>query len=155
MSEITTHVLDTSRGRPAVGFQVGLQVKSGDTWKTLGAGLTDANGRCTGLLGNVALETGTYRLLFNAGAYYRELHVESFYSEIAIVFGEESDSSETTITMRASNAISPFSDFDDIAEVDVFVPPAKRRPYKTTIPWHIGRNAFRRMMSEQGRQANC
>jgi 5-hydroxyisourate hydrolase len=86
MSEITTHVLDTSRGRPAVGFQVGLQVKSGDIWKTLGAGLTDANGRCTGLLGNGTLETGTYRLLFNAGAYYCELHVETFYSEIAIVF---------------------------------------------------------------------
>ena len=86
MSEITTHVLDTSRGRPAVGFQVGLQVKSGDTWKTLGAGLTDANGRCTGLLGDISLDKGTYRLLFNAGAYYRELHVETFYSEIAIVF---------------------------------------------------------------------
>jgi 5-hydroxyisourate hydrolase len=86
MSEITTHVLDTSRGRPAVGFQVGLQVKSGDTWKTLGAGLTDANGRCVGLLGGPSLDKGTYRLLFNAGAYYRELHVETFYSEIAIVF---------------------------------------------------------------------
>jgi 5-hydroxyisourate hydrolase len=86
MSEITTHVLDTSRGRPAVGFQVGLQVKSGDTWKTLGAGLTDANGRCVGLLGGTSLDKGTYRLLFNAGAYYRELHVETFYSEIAIVF---------------------------------------------------------------------
>jgi 5-hydroxyisourate hydrolase len=86
MSEITTHVLDTSRGRPAVGFQVGLQIKSGDTWKTLGAGLTDANGRCTGLLGDISLDKGTYRLHFNAGAYYRELDVETFYSEIAIVF---------------------------------------------------------------------
>jgi 5-hydroxyisourate hydrolase len=86
MNEITTHVLDTSRGRPAVGFQVGLQIKSGDAWKTLGAGLTDANGRCTGLLGNSPFEAGTYRLLFNAGEYYRELHVETFYSEISIVF---------------------------------------------------------------------
>ena len=86
MSEITTHVLDISRGRPAVGFQVGLQIKSGDTWKTLGAALTDANGRCTGLLGNAALEAGTYRLLFNAGDYYRELHLDTFYSEISIVF---------------------------------------------------------------------
>jgi 5-hydroxyisourate hydrolase len=86
MSEITTHVLDTSRGRPAAGFQVGLQIKSGANWVTLGAGLTDANGRCAGLLGNSKLETGTYRLLFNAGDYYRELHVDTFYSEIPVVF---------------------------------------------------------------------
>jgi len=90
MSEITsaisTHVLDTSRGRPAIGMQVGLQMKSGDTWKTLSAGLTDANGRCTGLMGDIRLEAGTYRLLFNAGAYYREQHTETFYSEISVVF---------------------------------------------------------------------
>jgi 5-hydroxyisourate hydrolase len=86
ISPITTHVLDTSRGRPAVGFQVGLQIKSSDGWKTLGSGLTDANGRCTGLLGDVALAAGTYRLLFNAGDYYRELKTETLYSEISIVF---------------------------------------------------------------------
>ena len=86
MSDITTHVLDTSRGRPAVGFQVGLQVKSGDTWKTVGSALTDGNGRCTGLLGSALLEKGTYRLLFNARDYYKELHLDTFYSEISVVF---------------------------------------------------------------------
>jgi 5-hydroxyisourate hydrolase len=86
MSAITTHVLDTSRGRPAVGFQVRLQRKSGDIWKTLGSELTDANGRCAGLLGESKLEAGTYRLLFKAGEYYRELQLETFYSEISIVF---------------------------------------------------------------------
>ncbi len=86
MSDITTHVLDTSRGRPAVGFQVELQVKSGKDWKTLGAGLTDANGRCTGLLGDSQLEAGTYRLLFNAAAYFEELRLETLYPEIAVVF---------------------------------------------------------------------
>ncbi|MGD0906024.1 MAG: hydroxyisourate hydrolase [Candidatus Acidiferrales bacterium] len=85
-SAITTHVLDTSRGRPAIGIQVGLQMKSGDTWKTLGAGLTDANGRCTGLLGGSRLEAGTYRLLFNAAEYFREQHTETLYSEISVVF---------------------------------------------------------------------
>jgi len=86
MSDITTHVLDTSRGRPAAGFQVDLQFKSGDAWKTLGSGRTDGNGRCSGLLGGNPLQAGSYRLLFNAGDYYRELRVETFYSEIAIVF---------------------------------------------------------------------
>lgn len=86
MSEITTHVLDTSRGLPAVGFQVELQFKSGDSWKTRGSGRTDGNGRCSGLLGGNKLEAGTYRLLFNAGDYYRDLRIETFYSEISIVF---------------------------------------------------------------------
>ena len=86
MSAITTHILDTSRGRPAVGFHVGLQIKSGESWKTLGSGLTDANGRCAGLLGETPLEKGTYRLLFNASDYYRELHLDTFYSEISVVF---------------------------------------------------------------------
>ncbi len=45
MSPITTHVLDTSRGRPAIGVEVILQIRSGREWKQLGAGLTDANGR--------------------------------------------------------------------------------------------------------------
>ena len=86
MSAITTHVLDTSRGRPTVGIQVGLQMKSGENWKTLGTGLTDANGRCNNLMGDRQLEAGTYRLLFNAGAYYQSQHAETFYSEISIVF---------------------------------------------------------------------
>src|SRR6202049_4593972 len=86
MSTITTHVLDTSRGRPAVGFQVGLQVKSGENWKTLGAGLTDANGRCAGLLGDNQFKAGGHRPLVNTDDYYRELLVETFYSEISIVF---------------------------------------------------------------------
>ena len=86
MSAITTHVLDTSRGRPAGAVHVELHRKSGENWKTLGAGLTDANGRCDGLMGKSQLEAGTYRLLFNVGAYYRELDIESFYSEISIAF---------------------------------------------------------------------
>ena len=68
MSPITTHVLDTSRGRPAVGLQVALHIRSGHDWKELGKGLTDANGRCTTLMAeNGQIEPGTYRLLFNVG----------------------------------------------------------------------------------------
>jgi 5-hydroxyisourate hydrolase len=87
MSPITTHVLDTSRGRPAIGVEVILQIRSGREWKQLGAGLTDANGRCNTLTAEGSpIESGTYRLLFNAGAYYQAQHTETFYSEIPIVF---------------------------------------------------------------------
>lgn len=87
MSAITTHVLDSSRGRPAIGVEVVLQIRSGHEWKNLGAGLTDANGRCNTLAAESGtIESGTYRLLFNIGAYYHAQHVETFYGEIPIVF---------------------------------------------------------------------
>ena len=86
MSPITTHVLETSLGRPAVGIGIALQVRSGHDWKELAKGLTDANGRCNALLEEQALTPGTYRLLFDVGPYYRDQHIETFYSEIPVVF---------------------------------------------------------------------
>ena len=51
MSAITTHVLDTSLGRPAAGVAVRLDRKgSGGEWKPLGEGHTDADGRLRDLL---------------------------------------------------------------------------------------------------------
>ena len=87
MSAITTHVLDTSRGRPASGVDVVLQIRSGHEWKEVGNGLTDANGRCNTLMAeNGQIESGTYRLIFGIGAYYHAQHTETFYAEIPIVF---------------------------------------------------------------------
>jgi 5-hydroxyisourate hydrolase len=51
MSAITTHVLDTSRGRPAAGVAVRLERPSADGDATvLGHGSTDADGRLRDLL---------------------------------------------------------------------------------------------------------
>jgi 5-hydroxyisourate hydrolase len=86
MSAITTHVLDTSRGRPAADIYVELHRKSGDSWKSVGEGRTDANGRCQSLMGGAQLETGTYRLLFHVGAYYQAQGTEGFYSDIPVIF---------------------------------------------------------------------
>ena len=46
MSGITTHILDTSTGRPASGIDVVLEVQRGPAeWATVGRGATDADGR--------------------------------------------------------------------------------------------------------------
>ena len=51
MSAITTHVLDTSRGTPAAGIRVTLEVHFPDgAWNTLGKALTQADGRASNLL---------------------------------------------------------------------------------------------------------
>jgi 5-hydroxyisourate hydrolase len=86
MSAITTHVLDTSRGRPAADLEIELHRKSGEDWKSIGAGVTDENGRCGSLLGQTPLAEGTYRLTFHAGAYFNALHVDTFYSDIPVIF---------------------------------------------------------------------
>jgi 5-hydroxyisourate hydrolase len=91
MSAITTHVLDTSLGRPGAGIRIELHRKSDDTWKLVGQGRTDANGRCGDLMGNEEPEHGTYRLLFHAAEYFHEQNAETFYSEIPVIF-EVSDS---------------------------------------------------------------
>jgi 5-hydroxyisourate hydrolase len=86
MNEITTHVLDMSRGSPAADLKVELHKKSGEDWKSVGTGVTDASGRCITLLGDTLLAVGTYRLMFHAGAYFLGQRVESFYSDIPVIF---------------------------------------------------------------------
>ncbi|HEX3372278.1 MAG TPA: hydroxyisourate hydrolase [Candidatus Acidoferrales bacterium] len=86
MSAITTHVLDTSIGRPGGGIRVQLHRKSGEDWKLIGESRTDANGRCANLMAHEKAETGTYRLLFFPANYFHDRNSETFYSEIPIIF---------------------------------------------------------------------
>ena len=83
MSAITTHVLDTARGRPAAGVSIRLERGS----KVLGRGETDADGRLRTLLpAGAALEAGAYRLVFDTGAWFAAQGVEAFYPEVAVDF---------------------------------------------------------------------
>lgn len=83
MSAITTHVLDTSRGRPAAGVPVRLE----HAGTVLGSGVTDADGRLRDLLpAGQPLAPGVYRLVFDTGAYFGERETEAFYPHVAIDF---------------------------------------------------------------------
>jgi len=88
MSGITTHVLDTARGRPASGVPVVLYIRTGERgWETIGQGETDEDGRLKNLVQpDAALAEGVYRLTFDVAAYFAAQHVESFYEEVTIVF---------------------------------------------------------------------
>ncbi|MFF3511503.1 hydroxyisourate hydrolase [Streptomyces sp. NPDC002573] len=50
-ASVSTHILDTSVGRPAPGVAVRLLARAGRDadWQTLGGSVTDADGRCKGL----------------------------------------------------------------------------------------------------------
>ena len=84
--KITTHVLDTSRGRPADGVPVVLDKESKGGWTRVGAATTDANGRAGDLLGSAALEAGAWRLVFDTAAYFRARGIDGFYPDVTISF---------------------------------------------------------------------
>ncbi len=83
MSGITTHVLDTSRGRPAQGVPVRLEVQEGAAWKELGRGFTDADGR---LKARETVVAGTYRITFDTAAWFKACGGEGVYPEVTIPF---------------------------------------------------------------------
>jgi len=87
MSGITTHVLDTSRGRPAQGIPVTLEFEAGGGWKLVGKGTTNADGRISDLVSADAdIAPGVYRLIFDTGKYFANHQVESFYPQVTIIF---------------------------------------------------------------------
>jgi 5-hydroxyisourate hydrolase len=88
MSGITTHVLDTARGRPAEGVSVILETRvAGGNWHTLGRGITDADGRVRDILPPAhVLNEGSYRLTFDTASYFAAQGTEGFYPEVSITF---------------------------------------------------------------------
>lgn len=67
---ITTHVLDTARGKPAAGVPIRLELWRGDAWQPLGSGATDDDGRLRTLTPAGPVEPGRYRISFDTAAYF-------------------------------------------------------------------------------------
>ena len=92
MSGITTHVLDTSRGRPVSGMPVRLERAVDSGWQPVGHGTTDADGRAGSLLSSRPAD-GRYRLVFDTDAYFHAIGEPGFYPEVSVTFvvgdGEE------------------------------------------------------------------
>jgi 5-hydroxyisourate hydrolase len=89
VSRITTHVLDTSSGRPAAGVPVVLAraAPEGEGWEVVGRGVTDADGRQGDLAPNGRrLAGGRYRLTFDTAAYFTRSGLEGFFPEVSVVF---------------------------------------------------------------------
>lgn len=83
---VSTHVLDTSIGRPAAAINVQLQRQSGAVWIDVSTAVTDTDGRVPALFPPSSGGGGGYRLTFDVGEYFRGRGVESFYSKVSIDF---------------------------------------------------------------------
>jgi 5-hydroxyisourate hydrolase len=96
MSTITTHVLDTVLGKPAVGIAIRLERMPGGwvgagaeragsvEWVQIATGVTNDDGRSGELKRDAA--QGVYRLTFATGDYMKRLGRPTIYTEIAITF---------------------------------------------------------------------
>jgi 5-hydroxyisourate hydrolase len=85
---ISTHVLDTSSGRPAAGVGVVLE-RQGPNGEMLhvSRARTDTDGRVRELIpGAMDLEAGTYRLTFETGAYFETIDAPGFYPRVSVLF---------------------------------------------------------------------
>jgi len=87
MSQITSHILDTSLGKPAQGVPIELFQQLDGNWLSLGSGTTNDDGRVSDLLDSEnKLAAGVYKLSFALGDYYQRLNVDSFYPYAEVVF---------------------------------------------------------------------
>jgi len=82
---ISTHVLDTSIGRPATRIAVRLEWEAAG-WADISSTVTDTDGRAVLVPKGMTVEPGTYRLTFDVAAYFQERAVEAFYRRIAVEF---------------------------------------------------------------------
>ncbi|MFE8599467.1 hydroxyisourate hydrolase [Archangium violaceum] len=82
---ISTHILDTSRGRPAEGVTVKLSVWQDGNWAELARGVTNPDGRVKPLLETISA-AGVYRLSFEVAPYFARLGIDSFYPAVSVEF---------------------------------------------------------------------
>ncbi|WP_448547892.1 hydroxyisourate hydrolase [Thalassotalea fusca] len=100
MSQITTHILDTTRGLPAQAVPISLYAKQGDSWEKLAEGKTNDDGRIPDLLmAEQTLPAGTYRMHFETQAYFEANNEQGFYPYVDIVFDIDSSGSHYHIPL--------------------------------------------------------
>ena len=88
--KLTTHVLDTARGKPAAGVKIMLYRVTGNSHKKIAETVTNADGRTDAPM-LTPLTLGNYELVFCAGDYLRATGQAAgevlFLDEIPIRFG--------------------------------------------------------------------
>ena len=92
MGRLSTHVLDTVTGQPAVGMRIDFSVLDAGAWKLLKTVRTNADGRTDEpLMASEAMRTSEFRLLFHVADYFRaqsaKLPEPPFLDRVPLRFG--------------------------------------------------------------------
>src|ERR1700678_2633071 len=103
MARISTHVLDTSRGKPAQNVVIDLHFCT----KLVKTAVTNVDGRTDQpLVSGDRLETGVYELTFHAGDYFRVIGVTltapPFLDEVVVRFGVDDPNGDYHVPLLLS-----------------------------------------------------
>ncbi|MFG2720836.1 hydroxyisourate hydrolase [Streptomyces sp. NPDC048416] len=98
-ASVSTHILDTSVGRPAEGVAISLAARSGSDaeWIALGGSATDADGRCKDL---PALPEGTTHVRL-------DFEVETYFSTHQHSDKKQAEAQQDAPRVRDSGAFFP------------------------------------------------
>jgi len=90
---ITTHILDSSLGKPAVGVTIKLLVLKGTEWQLLSSAVTNSDGRIDGWeqtewYQDKEIESlfATYKICFELESYWEQQSLSAFYPSAEICF---------------------------------------------------------------------
>ena len=87
VSQITTHVLDTSIGKPGKGMLIKMKQNINGVWQTISLGITNDDGRIADLLpAGRNLPAGNYQMCFDTLNYFNQLKTKGFYPKVEINF---------------------------------------------------------------------
>jgi 5-hydroxyisourate hydrolase len=83
---ISTHILDTSKGVPATGVAVNLQIQRNGAWANVADGMTNADGR---FAFDCEKTAGIYQLTFEIDTYFKKDGKEYFFVSAPVIFKVE------------------------------------------------------------------
>lgn len=91
--QLSSHILDISKGTPATGVTIRLEKLNEQTnsWTIVDEKITDNNGRVSNFLNSERTNLGSYKLVFLTSDYFKKNNLESFYPFIEVVFQIKDD----------------------------------------------------------------
>lgn len=102
--QLSSHILDVSKGTPAAGVTIKLEKLNEETkvWSTVDQKITDKNGRIGDFLPSKNENSGIYKLTYFTSEYFKRTNTESFYPFIEVVFQiKDSNHYHVPITLSA------------------------------------------------------
>lgn len=86
-SQVTTHVLDTTLGKPGKNICIRMKRNVQGNWQTMAQGITNADGRIPDLLPpSRIIPAGNYQMVFDTGRYFDDCRITGFYPQVCIEF---------------------------------------------------------------------
>lgn len=100
---LTTHVLDTASGKPAVGLVIDLYEIIDGITRLVKTVKTNDDGRCDEpLLENDDFKEGVYELVFHLGNYFSTSDSVSFLDDVPVRFGVTNATQHYHVPLLAS-----------------------------------------------------